>query len=370
MSSQSDIFISYVSSDREKARELAEDLEAHGYSIWWDRHLLAGESFAIKIDEALRTAKAVIVLWSPEAVSSRWVLGEAETAAGEEKLIPLLLDGTEPKSLPSAGLRAVQSISFRDRAGLHKALQALLAKPAQAKGVRSGLYRGAGHVFRKVRRALSPARVAALAVVALLAIQTVRDVEAWRGISGSTNPGDYLEFLEARAGIFGSFPSAAYFRQLALARLEGYEEFKPISASLSADDFERFTHSHPESMFAQFARIRAQRLRRFESGAYAAVLKDSGHRALDIAELEGLDCSKLWIARNEIYYRLGRCFTSRDGIETFKTDLECPKSCAARRAINALIDENQLQVAQDNAGLIKKREKQLGCRQSPVIPDC
>ena len=54
----SDIFISYTSSDREKAKILAEVLEEQGWSVWWDRKIPPGRSFDEVITEALDAADA------------------------------------------------------------------------------------------------------------------------------------------------------------------------------------------------------------------------------------------------------------------------------------------------------------------------
>jgi len=49
----SDIFISYASSDIEKAKALAGILEQQGWSVWWDREIPPGRSFDEVLEEAL-----------------------------------------------------------------------------------------------------------------------------------------------------------------------------------------------------------------------------------------------------------------------------------------------------------------------------
>ena len=66
----SDIFISYSSSDRAKARALAQQLEQEGWSAWWDRTIPPGQSFSVVLEEALAAARCVVVLWSPASVDS------------------------------------------------------------------------------------------------------------------------------------------------------------------------------------------------------------------------------------------------------------------------------------------------------------
>ena len=65
------VFISYAAEDREPARELAEYLELRGWAVWWDRKIPVGRPFDKVIEDALRQAQCVPVLWSQAAVASR-----------------------------------------------------------------------------------------------------------------------------------------------------------------------------------------------------------------------------------------------------------------------------------------------------------
>jgi TIR domain len=87
-----DIFISYDSADRAKAQKFADALESLGWSVWWDREIPLGKAFDQVIEEELNAARCVIVLWSKEAVRSRWVKTEAASAADRECLIPVLIE--------------------------------------------------------------------------------------------------------------------------------------------------------------------------------------------------------------------------------------------------------------------------------------
>jgi hypothetical protein len=79
-----DVFMSYASEDRERARNLASALEARGWSVWWDRKIVAGETYDQTIERHLESAKSVVVLWSKDSVASEWVKNEA-TAASERR---------------------------------------------------------------------------------------------------------------------------------------------------------------------------------------------------------------------------------------------------------------------------------------------
>ena len=58
----------------------AEALTDEGFTVWWDASLHSGETFDEVIERNLRDAKAVVVLWSPRSVASRWVRAEATQA--------------------------------------------------------------------------------------------------------------------------------------------------------------------------------------------------------------------------------------------------------------------------------------------------
>jgi hypothetical protein len=87
-----DVFISYASEDREKASKMAGALSGRGWSVCWDRKIVAGQSFDQVIERELETAKSVVVLWSKNSISSEWVKNEAAVAAERGVLVPALID--------------------------------------------------------------------------------------------------------------------------------------------------------------------------------------------------------------------------------------------------------------------------------------
>ena len=91
-----DIFISYARSSEAPAARIAEVLQALGYSVWWDEDLPAHRVYSDVIEENLKSARAVLVIWSTEAAHSEWVRAEADMARQLRKLVQLSIDGILP----------------------------------------------------------------------------------------------------------------------------------------------------------------------------------------------------------------------------------------------------------------------------------
>lgn len=90
-----DVFLSYARHDRATARTFAQCLAEEGFSVWWDASLHSGETFDEVIEQRLRDAKAVVVLWSPRSVASRWVRAEATLADRRNKLVPAIIEACD-----------------------------------------------------------------------------------------------------------------------------------------------------------------------------------------------------------------------------------------------------------------------------------
>ncbi len=86
-----DVFISYSQKDRDRVLPMAARLEEVGVDAWFDRNISAGQSFGAVIRQQLKSAKAVLVCWSPNAISSEWVDSEAEFARAESTLVPVFV---------------------------------------------------------------------------------------------------------------------------------------------------------------------------------------------------------------------------------------------------------------------------------------
>jgi TIR domain len=75
-----DIFISYSRPNRALTERLAKALESMGFTVWWDAEIVGGEEFKHEILEALRQARAAIIVWTKASLESDWVKYEAGRA--------------------------------------------------------------------------------------------------------------------------------------------------------------------------------------------------------------------------------------------------------------------------------------------------
>ena len=92
----SDVFVSYARSTERQAHAIADLLRSAGYDVWRDDQLPAHRSYGEVIEERLKAAKAVVVVWSMEAIGSHWVRAEADMAREAGTLVQLTVDGALP----------------------------------------------------------------------------------------------------------------------------------------------------------------------------------------------------------------------------------------------------------------------------------
>ncbi len=105
-----DIFLSYSRTDKPRVAPLVAALEAQGWSVWWDSALAPGEEFDQVTSAELDRCKAVVVVWTPVSVASRWVRGEARVGADRGVLVPIRFGNAQ---LP-IDVRAIQTTDFDD----------------------------------------------------------------------------------------------------------------------------------------------------------------------------------------------------------------------------------------------------------------
>ena len=130
-----DLFVSYARADKARVAPIVSALEAEGWSVWWDPEITPGQEFDTLITEELKKARAVVAVWTPASVASRWVRGEARLAAERGVLAPVRFEAAE---LP-IDLRAIHTTDLdgwdEDARGpafgeLSRAIRALLGEAA------------------------------------------------------------------------------------------------------------------------------------------------------------------------------------------------------------------------------------------------
>ncbi|HEX5961869.1 MAG TPA: TIR domain-containing protein [Rhodanobacteraceae bacterium] len=140
-----DVFISYARADKARVAPLVKAIEAKGWSVWWDPEIAPGREFDDEIDTELMSAKAVLVVWTPTSVTSRWVRGEARDAADRNVLVPVRF---EQARLP-IDVRAIHTTDLDDWRGdpgsapVQACLQALAAMIERSTRAQAAEHNGA-----------------------------------------------------------------------------------------------------------------------------------------------------------------------------------------------------------------------------------
>jgi uncharacterized protein with LGFP repeats len=139
-----DIFLSYARENHGEAQKLADILAGYGWTVFWDREILAGSVFDDVIQEQLDHAKCVVCLWSVHSVDSQWVRAEAEEGANRNMLVSVLVDDVR---LPIA-FRRIQAAKLLNWTGskddeqlrdVLKAVKFVVEKPPQVNNTTSGV---------------------------------------------------------------------------------------------------------------------------------------------------------------------------------------------------------------------------------------
>ena len=122
-----DVFVSYARTDKALVAPVVAAIEAAGLSVWWDPEITPGQEFDSQIETEMQAAAAVMVVWTPASVISRWVRGEAREAADRGILVPVRFESAR---LPM-DVRAIHTTDLdawagdRDSAPFQELLRAL-----------------------------------------------------------------------------------------------------------------------------------------------------------------------------------------------------------------------------------------------------
>jgi hypothetical protein len=114
------VFLSYAHADRTLAQKVALGLKREGFDVWENLiDIFPGENWADKIAQALRESEAMVVLLTPNSLSSPYVNSEISYALGSKaykgRLIPVVVGS--PDSLPELPwiLKRLQMIQIPKR---------------------------------------------------------------------------------------------------------------------------------------------------------------------------------------------------------------------------------------------------------------
>ena len=109
-----DVFVSYKREERESVALISQKLSDLRVDVWFDNKLVPGGAFDEEIASKLRSAAAVLICWTPAAIESEWVRGEASFALQQDKLIACFLEPTE--LIPPFNLTHAEDLKPRGRA--------------------------------------------------------------------------------------------------------------------------------------------------------------------------------------------------------------------------------------------------------------
>ncbi|MDF5734659.1 MULTISPECIES: toll/interleukin-1 receptor domain-containing protein [unclassified Nostoc] len=131
------VFISYNSTDRKLAWQIADALRNADFQVWNDTQIFPGDNWAELIANELRESDAMVVLLTPNSVDSPYINAEVGYALGEQgykgRVIPVLAAPSEqlsqlelkiPWILKKFGMIYISNLEH-DEEGLRNITQAL-----------------------------------------------------------------------------------------------------------------------------------------------------------------------------------------------------------------------------------------------------
>lgn len=112
------VFVSYDRADQAFAKALSAELARRGLSVWLtDQEVFPGDNVWLKVGEALKKSRAMVVLVSPDSMRSEYVRREFQYALGdiryEGRLFPVEVRPT--RNVPWI-LRKLKTFSARESA--------------------------------------------------------------------------------------------------------------------------------------------------------------------------------------------------------------------------------------------------------------
>ena len=92
MQSSKKVFISFKSEEKDVAEKFKNAISSLGYNVWWSVNLQCGQEWQDEIDQAIKGAGAIVVIWSYKSYSSPWVRHEASQAMAMNIYSPVRIE--------------------------------------------------------------------------------------------------------------------------------------------------------------------------------------------------------------------------------------------------------------------------------------
>ncbi|MCF7764156.1 MAG: TIR domain-containing protein [Verrucomicrobia bacterium] len=147
------VFISYSSKDQERVFGLTDRLRSAGISVWVDQSGIgAATLWSKEIASAIKGCKVLVLMVTPNSVTSRNVTREVSLASEQNKpILPVLLESTQ---IPEELEYHLAGIQHLDVAGLSPAesVQEILPTLQRLLGSEGVEVAAAGHSVRRTRR--------------------------------------------------------------------------------------------------------------------------------------------------------------------------------------------------------------------------
>lgn len=105
------IFVSQCSRDKtefDRVYPIVRTLESAGHEVFVDDHIEPSITWLSVLEARLNGADVVLVIWTPDSMSSRWVAEEALAGLKQNKLLSIVFDGASPPF----GFQTVECISL------------------------------------------------------------------------------------------------------------------------------------------------------------------------------------------------------------------------------------------------------------------
>ncbi len=130
------VFLSYSRTDIQRMREIRSGLQNEGFNTWTDESLAPGTpEWQTTIETAIAESGGLVVLMTPDALTSVWVSREIDLALSfEKRIFPALVDGDAAIAVPPK-LANIQRVDLRPDApsgmqSLGNAIRKYLSSPA------------------------------------------------------------------------------------------------------------------------------------------------------------------------------------------------------------------------------------------------